>query len=167
MNNISNMEIEQPTDDEKIVWMKWVESLEEDSDIAQCAREIYQFFETSCLLTAAVIRKKLTNKLNWSPSYQRLTNDFVKQHHLFQIEFGFPNHDVFDEHIMTICCGVIYQSFWKKTAWDVRPLLIPDNFDLTDEGTVSLENAEKVIGFTLNDPDQNGSMKYRILIPTD
>lgn len=158
------IQIEQPSIKEKKNWLKWAKSINKESEIVECALDVDQYFETSCILTAAVIRKRLTDDLNWKVQYTNLTPDFIASHHLFQIEFGFDYH--FSDHIMTVCDGVIYQSFWKQTSWDVRPLVLPDDFDSTKD-SMSPKMASKIIGFEMTDYFNAGFIDYRILLPPE
>lgn len=160
-----SIKIYQPTNQEKQNWLKWVKTVDKYSEIAQCAKEVNQYFETSCLLTAAILRKRLTNQLNWIPTFENLTNEFIKNHTLFQIEFGFLCSMDFNEHIITVCEGIIYQSFWKKTKWDVRPVILPDNFVRDKFDLIPVDVISKLIGFEIADVFNSGGMGYRILLP--
>jgi hypothetical protein len=106
----------------------------------------------------------LTNQSNWKPTYENLTNEFIKKHPLFQIEFGFLCSLDYNEHIMTVCDGIIYQSFWKKSEWDVRSLILSENFVRDDNDLVPVDIVSNLIGFEIVDVFNSGGINYRILL---
>ena len=101
------------------------------------------FIRTSCILTAAVLRYQLTGYLDFEHSSEPLTPEFIANTPLFQVAFG----EDFDDHVITVYHGVIYQSFYNETEWDVRPFYIPVHTD----NCISATDLSTLIGYTLDD----------------
>lgn len=104
---------------------KWLNGVGRHSYIANYAQLTRFFAETSCLLTAAVLRHRITpTQLDWFVSESengretRLCRSFLKANDAFQIAFG-CNED-YDSHILTIFRGNLYQSYYKQSDWEVK-----------------------------------------------
>lgn len=94
----------------------WVETVGKETYIADYANLNPKFFKTSCLLTAAVIRYRLTNQVWWNQKDDcKLTKEFISSNPLFQIGFG--EEDDYDEHIVTVFKDKIYHRFYNKFEW--------------------------------------------------
>lgn len=97
----------------------WVETVGKTTYIANYARSNPEFFKTSCLLTAAVLRYRLTNKIWWDMKEEgfKLTREVISTIPLFQVGFGEDGD--YDDHMVTVFKGKVYHSFYKKFEWQV------------------------------------------------
>lgn len=137
---------------------KWIGGIGKDSYISLSARMNIEFFNTSCLLTAAVLRNRLTSQLDWrtvfvSEEEQNVIFELNKIP-LFQISFGL--YDEYDYHHIIISDGYVYQSHYLHTEWDCRPLSV----NKLDKHYVPTDTLEKLTGFTFSEP-----LSYVISIP--
>lgn len=132
---------------------EWLRGIGKKTYIAQYARSNEHFRRSSCLLTAAVLRYRTTKQLWWNDTDHVLTQSFVNDHPLFQIGFGEDGD--YDHHILTVYKGMIYQSFFKKTDWDTRELVIPN----VASRRLKDEEALELVGFDL------GDVEYVICLP--
>lgn len=132
---------------------EWLQGVGRKTYIAQYAKSNVHFRRSSCLLTAAILRYRTTKQLWWNDTNHTLTQSFVDNHPLFQIGFGEDGD--YDHHILTVYKGMIYQSVFKKTNWDVRDLVIPDVISQS----LNDEDALKLTGFDL------GDVEYTIYLP--
>lgn len=131
---------------------EWLQGVGRKTYIAQYAKSNVHFRRSSCILTAAVLRYRTTKQLWWNDTPEVLTQSFVNNHPLFQMGFG---DDGDYDHILTVYNGMIYQSFFKKTGWDVRELVIPE----LQSKRLKDEDALKLTGFDL------GDVEYVIYLP--
>lgn len=111
------------------------------------------FVRTSCILTAAVLRYRVDGSLWWDDIDIRLTKDFVEKNETFQIGFNHTGGDGdYDEHVLTVHKGVVYQSFYGQTEWDVRPLLM-DVFFKKNKTSLSAKSVTSIVGFDMQSPE--------------
>lgn len=97
----------------------WIKLAGKGTYIAKYAHLNPEFLKTSCLLTAAVLRWRYTERVWWKAQYGvKLTKSFILSHPLFQIGFGIELDD-YDDHMVTICEGEVYHSFYKRFEWQV------------------------------------------------
>lgn len=141
------------TDEEKL---SWINQEDNTSYIKDYARFSQNFFRTSCLLTAAVLRHRLTGSYEFVATDEVLTADFAEKTPLFQVEFSLDAED-FDEHIITVYKSVVYHSYYLRFSFEVRDLYVPVT---GQERTISAEEMKKMIGI-----DTNHTYYYRIIVP--
>lgn len=110
----------------------WIKSTGKDTCISKYAHMNPEFFNSSCLLTAAVLRYRLSSQLWWKQKeyHIQLTKGFIISNPLFQVGFG--EDDDYDDHILTVYQGKIYHSFYKKFEWQVVDINM-DKYDDEDE----------------------------------
>lgn len=141
------------TAEEKKSWMHQKDNVSYVKTYASLSRE---FFRTSCLLTAAVLRYRLTGHYDFVATDEELTADFAKRTPLFQVEFSLEAED-FDEHVITVCDSTVYQSYFRRFEFDVRPLHIPAG---SPDRAISAEEFKKMLGV-----DTENTHYYRVTIP--
>lgn len=143
------MNIEKPTIEEKHLFRT---TYGKDTYIAMYSSDT--FIRTSCILTAAVLRYRLTGHLEFTYIPEQLTPEFLARTPLFQIAFG----EDYSDHIITVYNGIIYQSFYRETEWDVRP------FDIShfSPDIISAKSLSQLIGYTLDDFP---AYPYTIFVP--
>ena len=109
--------LEKPSDEEK---KRFIDEIGKGTYIADYSKSNKLFFDTSCVLTAAVLRYRLSQKLWWKDVYysEDKSNNFPVLPETFQVGFG--EFGDYDEHIFTYHKGKIYESFYRKYAWKVR-----------------------------------------------
>lgn len=143
--------------------MDWVFGIGKDTYIADYARCINNFFSTSCLLTAAVIRYHINGKLWWELSDEKLTPGFLKKHKTFQISLG--KYEDYDEHVLTVHNNFIYQSFYNITEWEIRvfPAFLFETKDNEDKEIImTKEILDNLIGKNRLTED---SYDYMLTVP--
>jgi len=106
---------------------EWVEGVGKDTYIADYAKFNSNFFNTSCLLTAAVLRYRLSGKLWWNEIYysEDPLEHFPILPETFQVGFG--EEGDYDEHIFTFHKGMAYDSFYNVYDWKAEESVCPLN----------------------------------------
>lgn len=140
------------TKEEKI---SWVQGPGKDTYVAAYANSFPEFFNTSCVLTSAVLRYRISGKLDWTPVYySEESSGSWPLPREFQVSLGSDGD--YDNHHFIVVDGTIYQSWWKKTSWDSRPF--------PEEGLpyrkLKSEELLKITGFTFSE-----DLDYVISIP--
>jgi hypothetical protein len=145
---------------------EWINSIGNDTYIACYSRQS-AFFNTSCLLTAAVLRHRISNELWWKyvggsedEENRKLTPKFIKENPIFQMGFGSDGD--YDSHIITIYYGKIYHSFFRITNWEEREL--PSQFNDLPEEPIEMtpDLIDALVGSDRLSPD---SYDYQLFVP--
>lgn len=144
---------EKVTVDEKL---GWIIGVGRNTYIARQSKMNDRFLNTSCLLTAAVLRYRSTGELWWNVSFNALTQEFVDRTFIFQVGFGIDGD--YDEHIITVCNGTIYQSCFGEWGWDVRKMVVPI---AKEDKSITAQEIFDMTGCTI----QDGDYDYLIFVP--
>lgn len=147
--------------------LEWVKGPGKDTYIASYATTFAGFCETSCLVTAAVIRYKLTGQIFWNEVFcsEDSENTKIKLEELpvFQVSFGRDGD--YDDHVLVVVNGYtqkgiregyIYQSCWTASVWDTRPFSV----DALPHRELTPDELEKLTGFRFSSP-----LHYSISVP--
>lgn len=98
------------------------------------------FSETSCEVTAAMIRWKLTGKDEWK-LLEDTTFDIIQHNHkYFQISIGEGWEDF--EHVLTVYDNMIIQSYYNK--YKIKSLMVTPEIVEAINNISKPENYEKV-----------------------
>lgn len=123
---------------------EWIAGDGRDTHIKTLCDMMPDFIETSCLITSAALRKRITPlRPFWTVletennEYAKLTASFLKKYKTFEISFG-CNED-YDSHTLIVHEGMIYQSFFRRFDWNCKKSPFEDieehdeiiNFDKT------------------------------------
>lgn len=149
--------------------LEWVKGPGKDTYIASYATTFAGFTKTSCLVTAAVIRYKLTRQIFWDEVFRSEDSENTKinleELPVFQVSFGRDGD--YDDHVLVVVDGYIsermpervksiYQSCWQVTKWDVRPFSV----DALPHRELTPDELEKLTGFRFSSP-----LHYSISVP--
>jgi hypothetical protein len=103
----------------------WVNGDGCNTYIGTLCKMMPDFIETSCLITAAALRKRITpTQPFWTiletqrGEYIQLSKSFLNTYRTFEIDFG-CNED-YDSHALIVHDDMIYQSFFKRFDWECK-----------------------------------------------
>lgn len=111
--------------------MEWINGIGKETYIASYAKGSL-FFNTSCLLTAAILRYRLSGKLWWEREWDGLSPLPTT----FQVFFSIDGED-YDDHVITIHDSRVYDSFYGRHAFKMY------DFNRTNEIGETIERFAK------------------------
>ena len=143
----SSFSIHKPSHKEKKSWLDMPSAKE--TYIFDYAEYSRPFFESSCILTAAILRWRYNQKIWWRESpITRLSRKLLcdTKHTPIQIGFGVP-YD-YDHHILTIYDRKVYHSYYKKFVWEEKELpewmMVPSSIDTSTDTSLSVDVDDNV-----------------------
>jgi hypothetical protein len=111
----------------------WLDGPGRNSYLVGYARANRIFTNTSCLLTAAVLRYRLSGTVDWT---YHLSPNEISSHWLVEIQFYEDQDSEEPEHVLIIANGFVIQSMYKQYEWSSEPIS-KETVELFESGQIT------------------------------
>ena len=127
----------------------WLDNEGKNHWLAHHAQIIDDFKETSCEMTATIIRHMVSKMNDWTPISGSFT-EIEKLYPIFQVSYSESQIDDI-EHIITVCTGKIIQSYFRKYTYSCRDITDQDRKILNKKDKVTKEDYKCITGVQLKE----------------
>lgn len=136
-----------PTHEEKL---DFINGVARESYIADYCQMTPFFLQTSCVLTAAILRYRLSGQLYWKYRKGMSYKDVqAAKYTTFEVTISTSEEEPDENHVFIVHNGILYQSMYKKSEWNQFELT-SEHHSILSKGTIGHNDGKQLIGFELS-----------------